>query len=413
MGFGGGTRRKAGSILGLLLLATATPAFSQEKERSHQERFATPQSLREREEREASRRLRVNPNDAKALDNRGVARLRLGKVDEAVADLKRAVALDPKSADARADLAYGLMQQRRWPESLAAARSALALDPNHIAANAYAGHILVQSGGDVSEAIASLERAASRSPDDVDVRIDLLNANLQRHELGRAGMDLRVLRLLLPYGDARLAYEEGLLQAEQGNLEIAIERFRRALAADAKLNAARHSLGLALAQTGRWQEAIKLLGPLSQAEPQSFAIAYFHALALHNAQRAEAETEARRAVTLRPQSAEGQALLGIILASQGKKEEAIPYLRRARELDPANFVATFALGRLLSDGGQMEEGLALLREAIKQAPESANAHLALAGALRRAGKLKEAEQEAQTAESLKQQQQNEGSEAPR
>jgi tetratricopeptide (TPR) repeat protein len=305
------------------------------------------------------------------------------------------------------------MQQRRWREALEAARAALALNPNHVAGNAYAGHILLLTGGDLSEAIACLERAASRSPDDVDVRIDLLNANLQRHELGRAGVDLRVLRQLLPYGDARLLYEEGLLQADSGNLNVAVERFRRALAADARLDAARRSLGLALAQAGRWQEAIQVLGPLSQAEPDSFAVAYFHALALHNSQRPEAEAEARRAVALRPQSAEGESLLGVILVAKGKSAEAIPHLRRARELDSANFEATLALGGVLAEGGSLEEGLALLREAVKLVPESRNAHLALADALRRAGKPKEAEQESQTAESLKQRPQNQAGEAPR
>ncbi len=412
MGFWSSTHRRAGGILGLLLLAGAIPAFSQEKERSHQERFATPQSQREREERAASARLRANPNNAKALEDRGVARLRLGKVDEAVADLKRAAALNPKSPDVHADLAYALMQQRRLPEALEAARAALALNPNHIAANAYAGHVLLVTGGDLAEAIASLERAAGRSPDDVDVRIDLLTAHLQRHELDRAGIDLRVLRLLLPYGDARLWYEEGLIQADSGNLEIAIDRFRRALAADPKLGAARHSLGLALAQAGNWQEAIQLLGPLSQANPGSFSIAYFYALALQNAQRAEAEAEARRALALRPESAEGQVLLGVVLASRGKQEEAIPYLRRARELDPENAEATLALGRILGERGQLDEGVALLREVVKMAPGSANAHLVLAEALRRAGKLEEAGKETQTAESLKQQEQKEGS-APR
>jgi len=413
MGFGRGTHRRTGRLLALLLLAGALPSFSQEKERSHQERFTPPQAQREREERAATARLRTHPNDAKALDDRGVARLRLGKVDEAVTDLKRAAALAPQSPDYRADLAYALMQQRRLPEALEAARSALALNPNHIAANAYAGHLLLMKGGDLSEAIACLERAASRSPDDVDVRIDLLTAHLQRHELDLAAIDLRVLRLLLPNGDARLWYEEGLIQADSGNLEVAMDRFRRALQADPKLDAARRSLGLALAQAGNWQEAIQILGPLSQANPGSFSIAYFYALALHNAQRAEAEAEARRALALRPESAEGQALLGVVLASRGRQEEAIPYLRRAREADPENAEATLALGRILSERGQSDEGVSLLREAVGMAPKSANGHRLLAEALRRAGKLEEASMESQTAERLKQQEQKEDSEAPR
>lgn len=412
MGFWRSTHRRAAGILGLLLLAAAASA-AQEKERSHQERFAAPQTQREQEEREASRRLRTHPNDARALEDRGVARLRLGRVEQGVADLERAAALNPKSPDVRANLAYGMMQRRRLPEALIAARAALALNPNHIAANAYAGHILLATGGDLTQALAHLERAASRSPDDVDVRIDLLTAHLQRGELDRAGIDLRVLRLLLPYGDARLWYEEGLIQADSGNLEAAIDRFQRALAADATLDAAKRSLGLALAQAGRWQEAIQILAPMSQANPESFAIAYFYALSLHSAQQAGAEAEARRAVALRPQSPEGQSLLGVVLATQGKLEEALPYLQRARQADPANADTALALGRVLTEQGKLEEGVALLREVVRLVPESANAHRVLADALRRAGRLQEAEQETRLAESLKQKQAEPGGGEPR
>ncbi len=412
MGFWRSTHRRAGGLLGLLLLAVAATA-AQEKERSHQERFAGPQAQREREEREASRRLRTHPNDARALEDRGVARLRLGRVEQGVADLERAAALNPKSPDVRANLAYGMMQRRRLPEALAAARAALALNPNHIAANAYAGHILLATGGDLTQALAHLERAASRSPDDVDVRIDLLTAHLQRGELDRAGIDLRVLRLLLPYGDARLWYEEGLIQADAGNLEAAIDRFQRALAADATLDAAKRSLGLALAQAGRWQEAIQTLAPMSRTNPESFAIAYFYALSLHSAQQAGAEAEARRAVALRPQSPEGQSLLGVVLASQGKLEEALPYLQRARQADPANADTALALGRVLTEQGKLEEGVALLREVVRLVPESANAHRVLADALRRAGRVQEAEQETRVAESLEQKQAEPGGGEPK
>lgn len=412
MGFWRSTHRRAGGILGLLLLA-ATASAAQEKERSHQERFADPQTQREREEREASRRLRTHPNDARALEDRGVARLRLGRVEQGVADLERAAALNPKSPDVRANLAYGMMQRRRLPEALGAARAALALNPNHIAANAYAGHILLATGGDLTQALAHLERAASRSPDDVDVRIDLLTAHLQRGELDRAGIDLRVLRLLLPYGDARLWYEEGLIQADSGNLEVAIDRFQRALAADATLDAAKRSLGLALAQAGRWQEAIQILAPMSRANPESFAISYFYALSLHNAQQGEAEAEARRAVALRPQSPEGQSLLGVVLASRGKLEEALPYLQRARQADPANADTALALGRVLTEQGKLEEGVALLREVVRLVPESANAHQVLGDALRRAGRLQEAEQETRLADGLKQKQAEPGGGEPR
>ncbi|MBI1737878.1 MAG: tetratricopeptide repeat protein, partial [Acidobacteria bacterium] len=120
-------------------------AQDQKKEASHTERFASPTAKAERAEAQASARLRENPNDAGALADRGEARLRLGKLDEAVEDFRQAAALDPGSADSQANLAYGLWRQRRLPEALAAAQNALARNADHFSAHYYLGLMLLQS----------------------------------------------------------------------------------------------------------------------------------------------------------------------------------------------------------------------------------------------------------------------------
>ena len=89
------------------LVCSASRLVAQEKkEASHVERFASPRAKLQRTERVATRKLTRNPRDARALGERGLARLRLGEAGAGIEDLRRAAALDPKSADARADLAY-------------------------------------------------------------------------------------------------------------------------------------------------------------------------------------------------------------------------------------------------------------------------------------------------------------------
>ncbi len=96
---------------------------------------------------------------------------------------------------------------------------------------------------------------------------------------------LRLLRASYSSDNARLLYAEGLLASDQGRVPLAIDRFRQALAADPHLTEARQGLGIALIQAERWPEAVEVLAPLAKDQPESFTVAYFHALALENAER--------------------------------------------------------------------------------------------------------------------------------
>ena len=338
----------------LLTLLTSALAFTLSlhaqdkeppKERSHKERFAAPKARWEQQERDAEQRLGGNPADAEALADRGEARLRSGRLAEAVEDFRRAAALNPQSSDLQATFAYGLWVQRRVPEALAAARAALALDAGHFTANYYAGLILKQMG-DSDGAIAHLERAVKISPDQMDLRFELLNAYRQKGDAQMAGVQFRLMRAVLPPNDTRLLYAEGLLAADAGRTETAVTRFGQALESAPHSVSIRQDLGMALVQSGRWAQATEVLAPLAAGQPQSFTAAYLHALALQNIGRGEeAEKEVRRALALSPDSAAARTLLGIVLATRGAQAEAIAELEAAVARDPRSFDAWFYLGR--------------------------------------------------------------------
>ncbi len=313
-------RRFAGSLF--LLLALGGPLRGEEVEASHRKRLVNPAAALAREEQEADARLQATPHDPQSLRARGLARLNMGKLEDAAADLRRAVALEPSQVSVRAELAFALMLSGHFTEALAAARSALALDPQNSAANAYAGHVLLRQG-ELDPAIAHLERAVSRIPANVDVHFDLLEAYRQQRKFPLANARLRILRFLLEPTDPRFLYQEGLLQADMGNHAFAIERLRAALAARPGLVGAREQLGAVLVEAGRPAEAIEVLAPLTREQPGSFEAAYLHALALAKAGRlAEAESEARRALALNSGAEEVRLLLSDILAA--KKGAAQP-----------------------------------------------------------------------------------------
>ena len=96
-----------------------------------------------------------------------------GKVDEAIAAHKRAIGLEPASAELKAELAALYARQDRALEAVETAEAALKLDADNTEANRILGSVYaalseqrtpLRPGDDVSkyptQAIASLERAA-------------------------------------------------------------------------------------------------------------------------------------------------------------------------------------------------------------------------------------------------------------
>jgi len=293
-------------------------------EQTHAERFAPPAEKLRAAEQEAETRVRKDPSDAKALMGLGLVRLRLGQVDAAAANFRRAAAEAPSLAEPESYLAYALWMQGHLDDALRAARAALLLNPHDASAHRYIGRFLLLLGGDRGEAIGHLEEAARTNPEETDAHFDLVMAYRTGGDAANAWAQLRLLQAEFPDDEPRVLYVQGLLASDQGRSPLAIGFFRRALAGDPHLPGAREALGIELAETRDWKEALDLLGPAARDNPQSFRLAYAYALALMNTQHlVEAEAAARQAVSLSPDSSQARALLGQVqarLTSGGEKQ---------------------------------------------------------------------------------------------
>jgi|GEM_PF-933883 len=117
---------------------------------------------------------------------------------------------------------------------------------------------------------------------------------------------------------AREFSNQALQMLECGRSAEAEELFNKALALDNRLAPAKRGLGLLHLRRGKPQPAVALL---------------------------------RDAANLEPESAVGQALLGIALCHQGLVFEAIPYLLRALSLDPQLALARTALDKTFNTLG--------------------------------------------------------------
>ncbi len=144
----------------------------------------------------------------------------------------------------------------------------------------------------------------------------------------------------------------------RGDIDKAIEHYRKALPLDPKPASVYSLLGSALTKRGELDEAIE---------------------------------QHREALRLDPNSSSAHINLGIALAAKHKHAEAIRHYREALRLEPDNATAHNNLGAaILGMHGEPEEAAKHFREALRLKPDYDNAHLNIATVLMIQGRVDEA-----------------------
>jgi tetratricopeptide (TPR) repeat protein len=109
-------------------------------------------------ETEFRRAVALNPSYAFGHDQYGFFLALHGRLDEAVAESRLAIELDPLSPLTATDIVFALTYQRKYAEAKEQCRNALALDPNNWLGQFALGWIDVQAGK-FNEAITELQLA--------------------------------------------------------------------------------------------------------------------------------------------------------------------------------------------------------------------------------------------------------------
>jgi len=144
----------------------------------------------------------------------------------------------------------------------------------------------------------------------------------------------------------------------------------------------------------QWERVRELL-------PQDSVGYYQHARLLIPQQRyAEAETELRTALAIRPSRSEAWVELGNALALQRKDTEALAAFARALQLDPENPQTRLREGKVLSHLNRHSEAIVSYREAIALNAQDWIPHHELALELAAAGQMEPAGEEFRQAASL-------------
>ena len=240
-----------------------------------------------------------NPEAWMAYENLGTVLFKKGRVDEAVAQFQKLLALQPDDPVARNDFGIILRQIGQEPEAVTQFQKVLASHPNDAVARDNLGLILLQKG-QAREATVQFQKALEGDP-----------------------------------RDPMAHYNLGNLLLANGQVEEAIVHFQKALAAQPDFGLDRDSLGIALLQKGREREAVAQFQKALIGDPDDATAHYNLGIVFfQNGRVDEAIAHFRKAQETRPGFAEAHNNLGVALLQKGRVDEAIVQFQKALEIRP-------------------------------------------------------------------------------
>jgi tetratricopeptide (TPR) repeat protein len=280
-------------------------------------------------------------------------------------------------------------------------------------------------GGNVEAAKKAIEKGLAQPVDDARIRAEFLTLR------AAISSDVKEKRRLLdeavqssPKSAAALR-TRGLLLADQGHPEEALEDFNAAIRLDADHSATHEAKAIVLAQLKRYDEALKTLDQLAQLEPESVAPllqkARIHLLqddhqaaleelnmagklqpenlrilllraGVHDeaGDRALALDDVEQALKLKPDFPPAVRLKATLLADDEKFDEAIAELQRLSRAGSPDPLTLLQLGMLQSAAKQSAGAVETYRKVLADQPDNWLALRGLGDALLNLGRHKEA-----------------------
>ncbi|MFP2908953.1 tetratricopeptide repeat protein, partial [Pyxidicoccus sp. 3LFB2] len=277
----------------------------------------------EKAKAEANRALELDPHLLKdGRLQRGIVLWRLGQLDEAVTELEKAKAEDPRSTTTPITLGAVLLEKG----DLAGAESNLGLalsnEPSNHEALYYLGLVKAKRL-EFTGAVDNMRKAVERAPSRPDYHYAYGVILRDAKNLPDAMTEWRKAVELDPQNaDAHEALGHALL--EGGQFEEAITSFEASLKADPRRTRVLGSIGDAFFSAARWNDAVKRYQTALKEDPKLTYVYYKVARAFtEQAQYAKAIDWYRKATSVEPENPMSYYYLGYAYKERNKRREAV------------------------------------------------------------------------------------------
>jgi len=309
--------------------------------------------------------------------------------EQAIAEFRIVTELEPTNTTGFLSLGQAYLESHDYGGAIPPLKQALKLDPDLVAAHQLLGYALLAQGysaealphlekaqdpaamgialleaGQLRDAVANLQAALAKRPNDPDL---LYYYGRASGLLSKQSIDT----LLASYPDSARAHQamaENFYVLRQ--MPQAEKEFQQAIELRPDIPKLHLELGLVYAGASQWTKAEKAF---------------------------------RTETNLQPGNAEAAYRLGNALLQQGKIQEARAELVRADKLQPDMPETLYSLGKaasLAGDNASAEKSWVKVITMEKEGDLAAQAHFALAGLYRKQGKTADAEREMQEFQKL-------------
>jgi arylsulfatase A-like enzyme/tetratricopeptide (TPR) repeat protein len=218
------------------------------------------------------------------------------------------------------------------------------------------------------EAVALYHQVLARRP---DMALAYKHLAFIEWERGNIGGALAVLQQAIRNGVAApsIVTQLGSYLSESGRADQAA-RLLEPLAQDPDADAdTLNALGIAYAQSGHAAEAARVFERvLTQTPDSGIPLANLGVLALQRGDLPTARREFEHAIQVDPHSSQAFGGLGVVLVRSGDRARAVEAWKQAFQLDATNFDALYNIGMTLAQDGQGGAARPYLEQFVRSAP---------------------------------------------
>ncbi len=255
---------------------------------------------------------------------------------EAIDAYHEAIRLNPRDAEAHRDIGIALMDQKKLGEAEAALSESIRLKPGDALAHYYLGNVL-KAQGKREDAIAAYRESARLDAEWGHVGSAVGALGSTSRELGRPDETVAIYRTILEKSprDASAHRDRAAALQALGKSNEAIDEIREATRLRPDDFGLRATLGNALIDLGRLDEAAAEYREAARLRPDD-PMAY-HNLGLVEQWRGADEAAiaaSRRALEMNPNIADAHRNIGLALLSLGRPGEADAAFREAKKVAP-------------------------------------------------------------------------------